>query len=210
MFYFVTLNHGNSAHTMRPKRSILTHEDLARFEAGDERTFSKLFDLYYDLIFQKVFRFCNCKEEAEEITQEAFIQLFIHRDKIKDCDGFFPYLYITAKRLAISFYRKKIVREQYGAELKNNWQEIGQSFETTLDTKYLKSILSEIIEELPPQQQLVYRMNKLEDYSYQEIAEKSGLSKNTVRNHLNLASRFIRLKLGKILLLAFFIYIICI
>lgn len=191
---------------MGTKSIALTHEDLAQFEEGDERTFSKIFDLYYDLVFQKVFRFCQCKEEAEEITQEAFIQLFIHREKIKDCEGFFPYLYITAKRLAISFYRKKIVRQKYQAEWKMNWQEHDLPIEFALDGKYLKGILSEVLEELPPQQQLVYRMNKLEGYSYQEIAEKAGLSKNTVRNHLNLASKFIRLKLGKILFMAFLIY----
>jgi RNA polymerase sigma-70 factor (ECF subfamily) len=191
---------------MDTKGIALTHEDLALFEEGDERAFSRIFDLYYDLIFQKVFRFCRNKEEAEEITQEAFIQLFIHRDKIKDCDGFFPYLYITAKRLAISFYRKKVVRQEYQNEWKKNWQEYDQPTEVALDGKYLKGILSEVLEELPPQQQLIYRMNKLEGYSYQEIAEKAGLSKNTVRNHLSLASKFIRLKLEKILFLAVLIY----
>jgi RNA polymerase sigma-70 factor (ECF subfamily) len=191
---------------MTTKSIALTHEDLARFEAGDQRTFSKIFDLYYDLVFQKVFRFCQCKEEAEEITQEAFIQLFIHRDKIKDCEGFFPYLYITAKRLAISFYRKKIVRQEYQDQLKKSWQEQDQPIEAALDGKYLKGILSEVLEELPPQQQMVYRMNKLEGYSYQDIAEKAGLSKNTVRNHLNLASKVIRLKLEKIL---FSVILIC-
>lgn len=191
---------------MTTKSIALTHEDLARFEAGDQRTFSKIFDLYYDLVFQKVFRFCQCKEEAEEITQEAFIQLFIHRDKIKDCEGFFPYLYITAKRLAISFYRKKIVRQEYQAQLKKNWQEQDQPIDAALDGKYLKGILSEVLEELPPQQQMVYRMNKLEGYSYQDIAEKAGLSKNTVRNHLSLASKVIRLKLEKIL---FSVILIC-
>lgn len=191
---------------MDTKGIALTHEDLALFEEGDERAFSRIFDLYYDLIFQKVFRFCRNKEEAEEITQEAFIQLFIHRDKIKDCDGFFPYLYITAKRLAISFYRKKVVRQEYQKEWKKNWQEYDQPTEVALDGKYLKGILSEVLEELPPQQQLIYRMNKLEGYSYQEIAEKAGLSKNTVRNHLSLASKFIRLKLEKILFLAMLIY----
>ena len=191
---------------MSTKSIALTCEDLARFEEGDERAFSKIFDLYYDLIFQKVFRFCQCKEEAEEITQEAFIQLFIHRNKIKDCDGFFPYLYIIAKRLAISFYRKKIVRQEYQAEWKKNWQEHDEPIEVALDGKYLKGILSKVLEELPPQQQLIYRMNKLEGCSYQEIAEKAGLSKNTVRNHLSLASKFIRLRLEKILFLAFLLY----
>jgi len=190
---------------MGTKSIALTQEDWGRFEKGDQRAFSKIFELYYDLIFQKVFRFCQCKEEAEEITQEAFIQLFIHRDKIKDCEGFFPYLYITAKRLAISFYRKKMVRQEYQALLKKSWQEQDQPIEAVLNGKYLEGILTEVLEELPPQQQMVYRMNKLEGYSYQDIAEKAGLSKNTVRNHLSLASKVIRLKLEKILFLVFLI-----
>ncbi|KAA2241299.1 sigma-70 family RNA polymerase sigma factor [Chitinophaga agrisoli] len=179
----------------------LTQDDLVRFQAGDHLAFSKIFDGYYDLIFQKVFKFCQSKEEAEEITQEAFIQLFIHRHNIQDCEGFFPYLYVTAKRLAISFYRKKIVRQEYQAELKNTYQEHDQPIEAALEGKYLNGILTEVLEELPPQQQMVYRMNKLEGYSYQDIAERAGLSRNTVRNHLSLASKFIRLRLEKILFL---------
>jgi len=186
-------------HQMKPNKHILTHDDWTRFGDGDERAFSKIFDCYYEVIFQKVYRFCRCNEEAEEIVQEAFIQLFINRNKLRDREGIFPYLYIASKRLAISYYRKKIVREQYGNVWKNEWQELDNQIETNLDTKYLKNILSEIIEELPPQQQVIYRLNKLEDYSYQEIAEKEGLSKNTVRNHLSLASKFIRLRLEKIL-----------
>ncbi|WP_430981279.1 sigma factor-like helix-turn-helix DNA-binding protein [Sphingobacterium faecium] len=60
----------------------------------------------------------------------------------------------------------------------------------------------------PTQQQKIFRMNKLDELSYKEIAAEIGVSKHTVRNHLATACNFVRLKLDKILYLLFFIKII--
>jgi len=64
-------------------------------------------------------------------------------------------------------------------------------------------MLTQVIEQLPKQQRLVYKMNKFEDKSYDEIARDIGLSKNTVRNHIASATKIVRFKLSNLLLLIF-------
>jgi RNA polymerase sigma-70 factor (ECF subfamily) len=92
------------------------------------------------------------------------------------------------------------LRDQYELEQHADWEEAGQALAQQLDYRELQQELEKIIGELPEQQQRIYRLNKLEDHSYQDIAEQVGLSKNTVRNHLALASKFVRLRLDKIFL----------
>ena len=105
--------------------------------------------------------------------------------------------------MAISNFRKSLVRSNYLQSLQHTWLENSFSLQDELEGKELQVILESIIEQLPPQQQAIYRRSKLEDQSYQEIADEEGLSKNTVRNHLSLASKFVRFKLDKILSIFF-------
>ncbi|NGM90421.1 sigma-70 family RNA polymerase sigma factor, partial [Parapusillimonas sp. SGNA-6] len=65
-------------------------------------------------------------------------------------------------------------------------------------------VLQMSIDELPERQKQVYTMNKLEDKSYQEIADDLGLSRSTVKNQIITATKIIRLKLSKYHLLLFF------
>jgi len=70
----------------------------------------------------------------------------------------------------------------------------------------LREALQNSIDELPLRQKQVYTMNKLEDKSYQEIADDLGLSRSTVKNQIIAATKIIRLKLSKYHLFIFFCF----
>ncbi|NGM62483.1 sigma-70 family RNA polymerase sigma factor [Sphingobacterium sp. SGG-5] len=173
------------------------------FKAGYSKAFRILFDLHHHAILQHAYGFCHQREEAEEIVQDAFTQLFVYRDRMRDEESILPFLYAVSKRIAISHFRRKIIREEavtYTAEraLRNPYD----TQETVL-VKELKDKLEQIISELPQQQQKVFVLNKLDDLSYQEIAEQLALSKNTVKNHLTVATKTVRVKLQRLMYLFF-------
>src|SRR5690606_42165635 len=62
----------------------------------------------------------------------------------------------------------------------------------------LNAILEQIISTLSPQQQRVYRMSSIEALPQQQIADEMGLSRNTVKNHLQSATKVVRFKLLEI------------
>lgn len=182
-------------------KAPLTREQFLFFQQGDQHVFEDVYHTYFDLLIEKVYRLCKEISIAEEIVQESFVQLFLHREKLKDAEGIYPYLYVVSKRLAISHFRKKVNQEQYQDYYAHIWEEsVGES-QKRIEEKDLLDIIHKAVDELPKQQQLIYRMNKLEDKSYREIAETIGLSKNTVRNHIASASKIIRLKLHKLFFL---------
>lgn len=78
------------------------------------------------------------------------------------------------------------------------WSYTDNSTEEWIDFAELNSILQKIIENLPPQQRQVYVMSSNENMSMEDIAHTLRLSKNTVKNHLRLATHHVRGSLSKI------------
>ncbi|PRD45547.1 RNA polymerase sigma factor [Sphingobacterium haloxyli] len=186
----------------------LTEEEFLSFQEGDEHIFEYVYNIYFDIIVKKVYRLCKEVAVAEEITQESFVQLYLHKENLKDAEGIYPYLYVVSKRLAISHFRKKVNREEYENYRASSWEESTDENQKRIEDKDLSTVIQNAINELPQQQRVVYQMNKLEDKSYHEIANSVGLSKNTVRNHIATATKIIRLKLNNFLFLLFLIKIL--
>lgn len=187
--------------SVKPIGRQLTEKEFLCFQQGDEFVFEYIYNLYFETVIQKVYRLCRDVAVAEEIVQESFVQLFLHKERLEDAEGIYPYLYTVSKRLAISHFRKKVSQERYEDYYAHVWEESTDENQKRIEEKDLRRIVQRAIDELPKQQRLVYRMNKLEDKSYHEIADAVGLSKNTVRNQIASASKIIRLKLSDLLFL---------
>lgn len=177
---------------------------FADFKAGYSKAFKIIFESYHQVILQYTYGFCRNKEEAEETTQDTFTQLFIYRHKIQRVESILPFLYAVSKRIAISHFRRKIIREEalgYIGTLPNR-----NPYDTqeSVLIKELNDSLAKIIEELPQQQRKVFILNKIEDLSCQEIADKLAISKHTVKNHLAVATKTVRIKLMRLISLFLF------
>lgn len=65
------------------------------------------------------------------------------------------------------------------------------------ETNFKKEKLHKLIEELPVQQKKIFKLHKIDNYSYQEIASLTQLSQKTIANHIYLANNFIRKNIKK-------------
>lgn len=189
---------------MKLVRHIFVENEFLKFVEGDQRAYRKAFDHYFPIIFRYVYSKCKHVEDAEEITQEAFTQLYLHRQKVHTEDDLYPYLFVITKRLCISHFRKQLGKPECVDVETSEWSSVSYETEDNITFAELSKILHKIIASLPPQQQEIYRLSRLEDVSHQEIAEQMGISKNTVKNHLLLATKVVRLKLQKMYFLMLF------
>lgn len=175
----------------------LSEEEFQQFKEGDHSSFQKVFTLFNRQVFSYLFAFTKSKEDTEELLQESFVSLFTNRYNILHKEGIYPYLFVIAKRMLISDFRKKVVRSKYQNHLSFSWREETSETEDLLDEKDLYLTLESLMQTLPHKEQEVFRLSKLHGMSYQEIAEHSGISKNTVKNQLISASKKIKWKLKK-------------
>ena len=156
--------------------------------------FSRLFQENRDKVFRFAYKLTADEARADEITQQCFIRLWETIDTVRDHEDIFPLLFVLVKRLVIDdtrrLYREKkkmaLLQQMPGEQAQNN----------TLQQKELVAYMERLIEKMPEQRRIVYRMSRQEGHSYKEIALRLQLSPATVRNHLSLALQYIRQELA--------------
>ena len=182
---------------------MLTNIEFKAFKNEDQKAFKKVFGLYHSSLIRYVTGLTRVEEDAQEIVQEGFVLLYTNKYKLERAEDIYPYLFTIVKRLTISYFRRKVTASKYMEELKAHWHEQEESTSAQLAEREIWEALNHSIDELPLRQKQVYTMNKLEDKSYQEIADDLGLSRSTVKNQIISATKIIRLKLSKYHLLIF-------
>ncbi len=168
---------------------------LENFRDGDEKAFKLLYEYYHRKVYRFAYSFLKEKEQSQEILQETFINLWVNRQKLDITKPLEPYLFVICKRLVLDAFRKVTSSETLREQLMNKITGIDNGTEEKIIYSDIWNYTEKAIATLPRQQQLVFRLNKLEGLSFDEIAEELGLSRNTVKNHLAVALKTLKAQL---------------
>lgn len=165
---------------------------LNNLRNGDQTAFAEIYNQYRSKIFVYACSLCKSPDIAEEIVQEVFIKIWQKRDQINTELNFGAYI----KKITLNHvlnHLKKIAREKsLQQQLFLFIETIRNSTEDNLLEKELLKTYDEAIAQLPPQKKLIYNLSRNEDLTHDEIAKRLNISKNTVKNHMVEATRFIR------------------
>jgi RNA polymerase sigma-70 factor (ECF subfamily) len=158
----------------------------------DADSFRVLFDTYLDRVHDYVSAICKSEYIAEEVTQELFLILWRKRDDLGAVENMDGYVFRIARNLAIAMLKKTALDSKRASEFYKRTQK--QSEETTegLDVQAAQTLIDTAITQLPPQPRKIYLLSRKENMDYDEIAAATGLSRNTVKNHLQKALNDIR------------------
>lgn len=191
---------------MRDKlEQISDFELITRIKDGDESAFRMVFDLYSGKLFNFSYRFLKDKEPCHEVVQEVFLSLWLNRAKLDPQFPVAPYLYTITKRLTLNVIRQVASSQCAVEKMWMNMQKVSNETEELILLDDLEKFAASVLSQLPKQQQLVYRMSRHDDLTYDEIAEQLNISRNTVKNHLVAALKTLRTHLFKVFS---FIYVI--
>ncbi|MNK25002.1 ECF RNA polymerase sigma factor SigW [compost metagenome] len=170
---------------------------LTKLRNGDELAFAQIYNLYRSKMYIYAYNLCKSSETAEEIVQEVFIRLWQKKAQINTELNFSAYL----KKITLNHvlnHLKKVAREKsLQDEIFHYIETIRNTTEDNLLEKELLKTYDEAIENLPPQKKIIYQMSRNEEMSHDQIAEKLNISKNTVKNHMVEATKFIRSYVSK-------------
>lgn len=173
------------------------NDEYRRFCLGENLAFRQIFDRYHQLLYSYAFAINKCEFEAEEVVQEAFIQLFKSKHKINEHTQIYPFLFVVVKRSLVHSFRKKLIHHKYHNYYKQQWSESCNSTEKLIESKDLSNMLVIAMDKLSQKEREVYELNKLSGMSYDEIAKSTGSSKNTVKNQIISASKKIKDQIRK-------------
>jgi RNA polymerase sigma-70 factor (family 1) len=172
-------------------------ELFARMAEGDEAAFSTIFFHYTAQIRPFIASLTRSETAAEEIVQEVFLSLWVNRARLAEVENYRAYVLTASNNRVYSWLRKRARELRLHGELAADLPDPGEGPEAAVDLKESMAIIEEAVERLPPQKKLIWRLSRGEGLSHEEIAQRLGLSKNTVKNHMVVAIRQIREELSK-------------
>lgn len=133
---------------------------IRKLKSRDEKTFAKFFNSYKNLVFYEANIILNNKMDAEDITQEVFVEFFNHIDELKENTNLKLYIASLSKRRAIDQYRRNSKSQIFYTDEIENFADINPSISPTLT---LDGVLK--LEEAH-----IVTLKAVHDFSFKEIA----------------------------------------
>jgi RNA polymerase sigma-70 factor (family 1) len=173
-----------------PENNRLLFREIAE---GDKNAYRTVFDSCRLPFYAAAFKMTRSSYLAEEIVQDVFIILWTKRTQVGVAENPAGYLLTILYNCIYAQFKKIAAEKNFKAGLLHETATSAEAaVDTMLQNKENNQLLQEIIEQLPPQQQRVYRLSRQDGLSRNEIASQLQLSPNSVRNHLFEAIKFIR------------------
>lgn len=177
-------------------------------QAGDVAAFDRLILKYRERVFGVIYNLTANREDASDLTQDAFIKAFQSINRFQGNCSFFTWLYRIAVNTTLSHLRKNRLRNFFSLEKLHEDGTNAQVIEQLTDKKgadrdtylnELKEKLNEALQKLSIPHRTVITLFEIDGLSHSEIAEVMGCSEGTVRSRLHYAKQFLQGELGKYL-----------
>ncbi len=175
-------------------------ELVKRAQDGDADAFASLFHNHKARIYSVCLRMTNNTAEAEDLTQDAFLQVFRKLSTFRGDSALSTWLYRIAVNTVLMHFRKKALRqisldEPYNQDAKQVRREYG-SRDDRLTGSVDRIALARAIKELPDGYRTIFLLHEVEGYEHQEIAELLDCSVGNSKSQLHKAKLRIRELLG--------------
>ena len=177
-------------------------ELMQEIKAGNMFAFDALYEKYCKRVYKFAYSILKSREEAENLMQDGFLNLWENRHNVEKDSSVKSYLFTITYHAAISVIRRKARESEFVEYLKAVQKIDEEPVDVVLEYNELTNKLDEIINSLPERQKEVYLLHRVEALKYNEIAERLHISVNTIENHMSRALKTIREKLGNYSLIA--------
>jgi RNA polymerase sigma-70 factor (ECF subfamily) len=162
---------------------------IQRCLGGDERAWELIVRQHWRKVFNVAYKFVGKHDEAEDLTQEIFLKIFKSLDTFDRRANFQTWLVSVSRNLCIDHYRS--VRKE--REIIDRGIDANDLSPPSLDGGPLAALeqrdrvelLRVALAQLPKTLRMAVVMRDLQEFSYQEIADRLGLPEGTVKSRIN-------------------------
>jgi RNA polymerase sigma-70 factor (ECF subfamily) len=169
---------------------------------GDKDAFKELIILYQKFVINICFKFVNNIDDANDIAQDVFIEVFKTIDKFRSDSKISTWLYRISVNRSLNFLRDNKKYKSTGSysdepEKIADYSSRSDSPDLAYANKERKELLDNAIDSLPDRQKAVFILNKKDGLSYDEISKVLGISLKAVESLLIRAKKNLQKKLIK-------------
>ena len=187
---------------------------LLRFREGHEPAFEKVFMSEYKRIVGFCKQFIGDKDKSQSLAQEAFVKLWLNREKVESLNGIHSFLFTAAKSECLNYLRHQKVISNYKDKKLQLFEtelnlEVLESFDfDTIEFSELELLINQSISHLPEKCRLVFTMSRIDGKKNCEIAEELDISVKSVEANITRALKTLRISLADYLPTIFLAFLI--
>jgi RNA polymerase sigma-70 factor (ECF subfamily) len=174
---------------------------------GDEYAFKELIDKYQSLVLNTSNSFLHNRHDAEDVTQEVFIEAFRSLSKFKGQSGLSTWLYRITVNKSLNYIRdnkKRNIMKRIDNVFKGGTDSVSEPADTgeqygeaeEADNKRIET-LHKSIGTLPKNQKIAFTLSNFEDLSYKQISEIMDISLASVEGLIHRAKKNVRKEILK-------------
>ncbi len=169
-------------------------------DKGDQKAYAELMGRYRDSVYFMLLKMINNKDDADDLTIEAFGKAFKRLHQYTPNYAFSTWLFKIASNNAIDFIRRKKMvtfsidrtfEDEEGSSMAMDIKAKDLTPEETMEKKQKIKHMHDIVDKLKPRYKVLVEMRYFQELSYEEIAEKLELPLGTVKAQLFRAREFL-------------------
>lgn len=171
---------------------VMTKADtiLELFKTDERKAFQLLYDTYFETLVLFANQVTGDAEAAEDIVQDCFVKFWMNKPFVTLPSGLDKYVFQAVKFSSLNYtrgdQRKRNLHENVTREMMADEEAPGETETDMLEMVY------RMVDLLPEERRNVFLMVFVDGMSYQEVANKLQISKNTVKTQLSRSLKFLR------------------
>jgi RNA polymerase sigma factor (sigma-70 family) len=173
---------------------------IEKLKLGNEEAFKTIVETWQKMVYNTAIGIVQNAEDAEDITQEVFVQVYQSVSSFKGDSKFSTWLYRIAITKSLDHERRKKRKKRFAFVKSLFGEESEVVFHppdfhhpgVVLDKKEEAATLFHVISKLPGNQRIAFTLHKLEGLSYQEVGEVMKTSLSSVESLMHRAKNNLR------------------
>ncbi|WP_294482300.1 RNA polymerase sigma-70 factor [uncultured Bacteroides sp.] len=166
-------------------------EILSEVKVGNSIAFEKLYDSYWQKVYDFTKLYITSSSEISEVVQDVFVKVWESRDTFDETRNFDGFLFITTRNIIFNYTRKHFNELNFKMTVLKGLENTYE-IEEELEAEDLKNYIDQLISQLPPQRQRIFKMSREENLTNLEIAERCAVSEKAIERQITLALKFIK------------------
>jgi RNA polymerase sigma-70 factor (ECF subfamily) len=171
----------------------LSDEQLINyFQGGNQDAYAEIVKRYKDRLVNFIYRYIGNYDECEDIVQDTLVKVYVSKHLYKEIAKFSTWIYTIAINLAKT---KAIKKRRYSIlSLSSAYDDSEKDFdipdevyspETEADSKFQDEYIQKALGSISENYRKLVILRDVEDFSYEEISEMTGLPMGTVKSRIN-------------------------
>lgn len=161
---------------------------MERIRDGDAAAFGELIDLHWEGLVRYAALLTRSLDEGEDVAQSVFVQVWEARAEWTCSGSPAGYLFRIARNLSVNRVRRATVRKKSAPELARRWVCPPSPLDCTALSEF-EAALEEAVSELPERRRMAFELVRFQGLSLDDAGAAMGVARQTVANHLYLASQ---------------------